>query len=182
MKEMREAIKDAGLHLQVSGQTLAELHDIYDEVVLRKALEIRCECEFPTLPPKSLENGSLGKEVLSFDFKDGGRFIQDPNMSLSEIVKTMLSLFASVLRFTDTFCTEDKTAPYRQVSDVLPDLVSKFAEGSHVGGAEQLKKRALRHALDSKAIPLERGASGSVNYGDWSVRSKLQTPPQKSLR
>jgi hypothetical protein len=103
-------------------------------------------------------------------------------MSLSEIVKTMLSLFASVLRFTDTFCTEDKTAPYRQVSDVLPDLVSKFAEGSHVGGAEQLKKRALRHALDSKAIPLERGASGSVNYGDWSVRSKLQTPPQKSLR
>ena len=83
---------------------------------------------------------------------------------------------------TDTFCTEDKTAPYRQVSDVLPDLVDKFAEGSHVGGAEQLKKRALRHALDSKAIPLERGASGSANYGDWSVRAKLQTPPQKSLR
>ena len=83
-----------------------------------------------------------------FDFKDGGRFIQDPIVSLSEIVKT-LSLFASVLRFTDTFCTADKTVPHRQVSDVLPDLVNKFTgEGSHIGGAERLKKRALRHALD----------------------------------
>ena len=68
---------------------LDKLHEIYDEVVVQKALKLRCECEYPTLPSESLENGSLGKEVLSFDFKDGGRFIQDPTISLSEIVKTM---------------------------------------------------------------------------------------------
>jgi hypothetical protein len=45
MKEMRESIRDAGLQRQVSGQTLAELHEIYDEVVVHKALELRCECE-----------------------------------------------------------------------------------------------------------------------------------------
>jgi hypothetical protein len=61
------------------------LHDIYDEVVVQKALKLRWEYEYPTISSELLENDSLSKEVLSFDFKDGGRFIQDPTISLSEI-------------------------------------------------------------------------------------------------
>ena len=34
-------------NLQLSGQTLAELQEIYDEVLVQTALELRCECEFP---------------------------------------------------------------------------------------------------------------------------------------
>jgi hypothetical protein len=32
---------------QVSGQTLAELQEIYDKVLVQTALELRCKCEFP---------------------------------------------------------------------------------------------------------------------------------------
>ena len=127
---------------------LAELQEIYDDVLVQTALELRCECEFLTFPSASLENGSLDNAVLSFDFKDGDRLIQNSTISFSEIVKS-ICLPASVLRFTDTFCTKDKkTTPHRKVSGALPDLANKFAEGSRAGSAERLKKRALRHALD----------------------------------
>jgi len=54
---MREVIRDAGLNLQVSGQALAKLQrETYDVVVDLRALELSCECEFPTLPSASLEN------------------------------------------------------------------------------------------------------------------------------
>ena len=59
-----------------------------------------------------------------------------------------MCLPASVLRFTDTFYTNDKTASHRKVSGALPDLSNKFAEGSCAWGAERLKTRALWHALD----------------------------------
>jgi hypothetical protein len=148
MKEARGAIRDAGLNLQVSGQTLAELQEIYDEVVVQKALELLCECEFPTLPPASLENGSVGNGASTIVWlQRGGRFIQNLTISFSEIVKN-ICLFVSVIRFTDTFCTNDKTALHRKVSDMLPDLVNKYVEGSRVGGAERLKKRVLRYAPD----------------------------------
>jgi hypothetical protein len=50
---------------------LDELQEIYDQVLVQTALELRCECEFTTLLSASLENGSLmGNEVLLFDFKE----------------------------------------------------------------------------------------------------------------
>jgi hypothetical protein len=70
-KQLKAATTRTSPNLQVSGQTLAELQEIYDEVLVQTALELRCECEFPTLPSASLENGSLGNTILSFDFKDG---------------------------------------------------------------------------------------------------------------
>jgi hypothetical protein len=73
-KQPKAAAIRTSLNLQVSGQTLAELQEIYNKVLVQTALDLRCECEFPTLPSALLENGSLiGNEVLSFDFKDGDR-------------------------------------------------------------------------------------------------------------
>ena len=68
-KQPKAATIRTSLNLQVSGQTLAELQEIYDDVLVQTALELRRECEFPTLPSASLENGSLGNAVLSFDLK-----------------------------------------------------------------------------------------------------------------
>ena len=81
---------------------LAELQEIYNDALVQTALELHCECEFLTLPSASLENGSLHNAVLSFDFKDGDRLIQNSTISFSEIVKS-ICLPASVLQFTDTF-------------------------------------------------------------------------------
>jgi hypothetical protein len=64
--------------------------DVYDEVVVQKALELHCDCEFLTL-----ENGSLGNEVLS------------PRLT---------SKMGQVHSAPKT----SKSALYRKVSDVLP--------------------------------------------------------------
>jgi hypothetical protein len=46
-KQPKAATTRTSPNLQVSGQTLAELQEIYDEVLVQTALELRCECEFP---------------------------------------------------------------------------------------------------------------------------------------
>ena len=71
-KQSKAATIRTSLSLQVSGQTLAELQENYDDILVQTALELRCECEFLTLPSASLQNGSLSNGAGDFnDYYEG---------------------------------------------------------------------------------------------------------------
>jgi len=149
MNEMRQEIINAGLQVPEDVQ-LNELQDLYDAVISRGDIEIEHESHYPLLCTAQLRDGTL-RTLCSFDFQDGARFIHDDALSTVDLVG-LIHLLAKMVTYSGAYITDDMSREHEHATRALPDIVNKFVSGSRKDGGERMKKRTLRHALDSKTL------------------------------
>ena len=178
--QLRQELVDH--HYKVAADaTFSELQEIHDAVVTQRLLSNSDDSsqKYPlfkssvlhknTVPGESsalfgesydVLDHSIGEHLYRFYFKEGGSFLQDTKVT-AEVVVGVATLFASTIRFSDEY-VRDKKGTHYGISNCLPDMVNKFAEGSRAAGGERLKKRALRTAYDTKTKQLDEKASAAV--------------------
>lgn len=105
------------------------------------------------MPTAALQNEEELKTRLSFDFRDGGRFLSDPSIDDKTVVGAIQLLGAVV-----DFSTENELVTGKheyKVHSVVPNIVRKFAEQSRTHEGIRLLKRAVRHAAVTVTVSLE---------------------------
>ena len=120
-------------------------------------------CKYPLLVSESLHDNNLlgGHHLCRFSFSAGGQFVQDSSLGVESIIG-VTHIFAALVGFTNKYITNNKSTLHVRISQCIPDLINKFAEGSRSSGGERLKKRAVRHAFDLKTDPLDCKAIGAI--------------------
>ena len=163
--ELRKQIDECHFNLAHSEGTITELRELHDAVVTKKMLNMgrHALCKYPLLVSESLHDNNLlgGHHLCRFSFSAGGQFVQDSSLGVESIIG-VTHIFAALVGFTNKYITNDKSTSHVRISQCIPDLINKFAEGSRSSGGERLKKRAVRHAFDLKTDPLDCKAIGAI--------------------
>jgi len=146
----------------------AEILELYDSVVDKGALDLNALASFPTQPSSKL--GSFETISKFFEFREGGRFVRDEKIADAGRLVELLDLLAHLVRYTSAFIEKARNAEEKAIFLGLPDILIDFCKQCRIDGGLRLMKRASRHCLDPKCIPLvEGGAKGSVILHEDSV-------------
>jgi hypothetical protein len=173
--ELVKALEDS--NYGVSGDaSLLELQEMYVVVVQGGAVEITESAQYPILQSTDIPT------FAKFDFKDGGRLVQDDALS-PKMVVNVVSLFAGLVTFSDKYIQQAKNDKEKHVVECCPDIIVHFAKESRSRGGQRLMKRAHRHTQDRKTAPLDAGgARGSFFKHDGKFGCKIEHTIQPSMR
>jgi hypothetical protein len=161
--EMRDYLKEKNQSLahDASPHEVQEMYELCKEEQKRDN-SANDNTPYPMYPSHALniEDGNkygFGELVHEFDLKDGGLFINSPNIA-NNMIAPILNLISNVVQYRSNH--SDKKVRYTAfdspIYDVIPSLFVEFANGSRAGNGTgfRLLKRCLRHALDPRTLPL----------------------------
>lgn len=151
VSDMLLALQEIGLPMNAREDDILDIEDAFDTLVVN-GRRFHSSIKFPLQQAAYLTQAM--NKVSDFSFSDGGNIIFRDEHNIETIV-SLLDLMESLLVSTE----QDKDT---YASDVLPTIISKFAEGSRDHGTgHRLKQRCLRHGMDTRTPELAY-ASGSV--------------------
>ena len=101
METLRNELGEANVDINV-GASLTELEEMHETYVTKGTLKVHSsyvdKIKFPMFPSEALNNEEVIKSVMTFDFRNGGRFIVSDCLSVFHIVKITI-LLATLVTF-----------------------------------------------------------------------------------
>ena len=113
------------------------------------------------LPSEALNNKEVMKTVMTFDFRNGGRFIVSDCLSVFHIVKITILLAALVI-----FGERKELEKEMQKYDIIPQLLLDVAKGARIGKGYRLLKQCVQHTMDPSAPSLQSASGMIFEHGD----------------
>jgi hypothetical protein len=133
MEQMKAALARKGIS-QLGDASVVEVFALYETVVEADTLSLGehgSKTLYPLYPTSCLADGTL-TAITSFEFSEGGRFIQDPSLTITHIV-VIAQLLAATVTLSDKYLDVASTRQEKAVISTLPHIVTYFARNCRPG-------------------------------------------------
>jgi hypothetical protein len=133
MEQMKAALARKGIS-QLGDASVVEVLELYETVVEADALSLGehgSKTLYPLYPTSCLADGTL-PTITSFEFSEGGRFIQDPALTIKHIVG-IAQFLAPTVTLSDKYLDVASTRQDKAAISTLPDIITHFASNCRPG-------------------------------------------------
>jgi hypothetical protein len=148
ISEMRTVLMEQFNYPGVNELSMTDVEEVYDSCMLSVVNHehLLSGVKYPLYPTKDIENQSKWSKLHTMQFKDGGSFVN--NIELTEHLPALLKLFSSFVKYErkkQTCWVKDPT-----VYDALPAMIINIAQHSRIDSGYRLLARCVRHGHDPK--------------------------------
>jgi hypothetical protein len=177
----RSLLEDRNIDIP-SNMEISEIMDLYDAVFNNTNFLYNPQM-LQLASPLPLEKSSYInelEEIISFDIKNGGSFLRNPNLTNKDKID-ILNIMAGMVELYTKDEIKDLDFRDTKLYTVVPKMYVEFAQRSRVHGGYRLLKRAVRHAMDP-ATPGILDTNGRVVYYNNQVSLQFSQVIRASMK